>query len=156
MRIYHRNASALLFEKVHSLENSHNSWRCIHLNLSSKREHYSQMLRTYFIIKGLTETLSDNEGYIYLCSDGDIFILFQGILRPVMAKLAHYFGDIDLSHAVERSSDNFFTVYDLSKDWSSFLNLCFTKSLITDALDETQAYMIRNILPLTADAVQDS
>jgi len=155
MKILHRNASARLFEKVHSLESAHNSWRSIHLNLSSKRERYSQMLRTYFIIKGLTETLSDHDGYIYLCSDGDIFILFQGALRPVIAKLSHYFGDIDLSHAVEKSGDDFLTVYDLSKDWSDFLNVCFAKSLTADAIDEEQFHVMDSILPSLASAGQD-
>lgn len=157
MRIIHRNASALLFEKVHSLENAYTSWRCIHLNLSSQREQYSQMLRTYFIIKGLTETLNDNDGTIYLCNDGDIFILFQGMLRPVMARLAHYFGDIDLSRATQKAEHSFFTIYDLSKDWAHFLNLCFTKSLIADTFDESPYYALGEVLPASAsDALQEN
>lgn len=155
MKILHRNANAQLFEKAHSLEGAHNSWRSIHLHMASKRERYSQMLRTYFIVRGLTETLADNDGYIYLCNDGDIFILFQGALRPVLAKLSHYFGDIDLSQAVEKPQNSFFTIFDLSKDWQEFLNLCFAKSLLAEAFDETHDYIMSSIVPSYADTMQD-
>lgn len=150
MKIHCRNASAQLFEKAHALAPKHNSWRCIMLTFSGAREHYSQTLRTYFIVKGLIEALGDEDGHIYLCSDGDICILFQGALRPVLSRLAHYFGDIDLSRATQARRDQFLTVFDLSTDWDDFMNFCFAKSLAAETFDDEHYYMLHEVMPLLA------
>jgi hypothetical protein len=136
MKILYRNTNALLFEKVNSLVDAPNSWRCIHLNLNGKGDHYSPMVRTYFIVKGFAETLQGEDGYIYLCSDGDIFILFQGAARPLLTKLAKHFGDIDIDRALDKNNDSLFRIYDLAKDWDEFFTLCFTKSMQTEAWDD--------------------
>lgn len=140
MRIIHRNASALLFEKVSALGQMHHSWRCIYINLAGRRMRHREMLHTYFIIKGIADILADDEGYVYLCKDGDIFILFQGLVRPILGKLAAHFGDLEPGAALERKEDAPFLLYDLSKDWRVFLSLCRTKSLISQTWDEMPGY----------------
>lgn len=130
MKILYRNATAQLFEKVNSLAAHPNSWRCIHLKLSHRREQYNnKRLLAYFLIKGIAEILSDDEGYIYLCGDGDIFILFQGAMRPVWNKLGSQFADIDMDYDSGQASGNLFAIYDLSKDWSELCRISYAKSL---------------------------
>jgi hypothetical protein len=59
------------------------------------------------------------DGYIYVMEDGDICILFQGRFEPVMAMLNARFADID-----DEAEDSLFTVYDLSRYWQLFYDLC--------------------------------
>ena len=140
MKLFYRNAAATLFEKVHSLSDYHNSWRCIHLKLSRKRERYNQQLLIYFVIKGIAEILANDDGYIYLCRDGDIFILFQGLMGPVLDKLGDHFADIDPDNAPDEAGSRFMTIYDLSRDWNLFFNLCYTKSRCMNLLNEAPDY----------------
>jgi hypothetical protein len=128
MKLYIQNALSVLFEKTSSLRNAPDSWRCIHLKIPQMQTRYNRSLRTNFIINGLTTILGDDEGYVYVCRDDDIFILFQGRAKPILTKLALYFGDIDLRTPVRRANQPF-ELYDLSKDWDEFYELCFNKTL---------------------------
>lgn len=123
MKIFTHNATALLFEKANSLRHIHDSWRCIQLKLSDTR-HYSPTLRRHFVLRGITELLDEHDGYVYLCDDNDIMILFQGRAQGIMNKLASYFADVD--------SKELFTLYDLHKDWAFFFALCYKKSMHRD------------------------
>jgi hypothetical protein len=128
MKIFHKHATMYLLEKIHTIRYFHSSWRCIHLQLSGKQEKYNRSMRAHFIIRGFAELLEADDGYVYLCDDGDIIILFQGRATPILTKLSTYFADIDPRYG-EGRFDRFFTTYDLSKDWAAFSNMCFVKSL---------------------------
>jgi hypothetical protein len=130
MKILDSNAGEQLFEKAKALKNQpHNSWRCIYLNLD-KEQRLNAGRRAKFVVPALTTLLRDNEGYIYLCEDGDIFILFQGAVRPIMAKLSSHFDDLKPWPLWDEPADHSaFTVFDLSRYWPAFFNLCQTKSL---------------------------
>ena len=129
MKILDRNAAEQLFEKVKSLaQQPHNSWRCIYLNLD-KQERLNAGRRAQFVVPTLVALLADADGYIYLCDDGDIFILFQGPLKSVMAKLSGHFADLKPRPLWEQPADSPFTIFDLSKYWQVFFNLCQAKSL---------------------------
>ncbi|MFW0777498.1 MAG: hypothetical protein ACN2B6_07255 [Rickettsiales bacterium] len=132
MKIFHRNATALLLEKASSISERPNSWRCIHLTLSEENTQYNQALLTCFMARGLSRVLAEDDGYIYLCSDGDIFILFQGAVKPILKRLADRFADIDLGYGNANDEDSFFTIYDLSTAWSDFFGVCYLKSMTSD------------------------
>lgn len=128
MKLHQYNAAAILFEKTSSIREEHDSWRAIHISLSKASERYNRTLRQHFIARGVTEALAVEDGYIYLCNDGDVFILFQGRMNPILKKLALIFEDIQtINH--HRHRRNPFTLYDLSTDWQSFYDICFAKSL---------------------------
>src|SRR6201996_8738928 len=96
MKVFTHNAAGLMFEKVESLEQElHRGWRCIYMKMNDKQERFNAMLRTNFINRAVVDLLAREEGYIYFCDDGDIFILFEGALKPIAAKLASHFGDLD-------------------------------------------------------------
>ena len=129
MKILDRNAGEQLFEKAKSLaQQPHNSWRCIYLNLD-RDQRLNAGRRARFVIPTLTALLENVDGYIYLCDDGDIFILFQGAVRPVMARLSSHFADLKPWPLWEEPSNGPFTVFDLSRYWPAFFNLCQAKSL---------------------------
>ncbi len=125
MNIVHQNAAARLLEKVKSLEPSPmSSWRCIHVNLADKPERYNHGLRAHFVAKTLIDRLADFDGYLFLCEDGDIFILFQGQVKSIVGKLSKDFIDI----TPDITDDHRFKVYDLSNGWKILYDLCRAKA----------------------------
>lgn len=139
MKILHQNATPLLFEKVKSLgPNPASSWRCIHVHLSNKPERYNHGLREHFVARTLIERLADLDGYMFLCNDGDIFILFQGPLKRVIGKLDSHFDEFngDFTHA--QPEDSRFTIYDLSAGWHSLMHVCQVKAL--EALEAPEGF----------------
>jgi hypothetical protein len=129
MNILDHNAAKHLFEKVKSLaQQPHNSWRCIYLNLD-KQDRFNAGRQGQFVVGTLVNLLADADGYIYLCDDGDIFILFQGPMKQVMNKLSGYFSDLKPRSLYEAPADSLCTIFDLSKYWQVFFNLCKAKSL---------------------------
>jgi len=134
MKIFDHHATLFLLEKLNSIRYFHSSWRSIHLQMSGKKERYNRTMRIHFILKGFQNLLAEDEGYVYLCEDGDIIILFEGRVTPMIKKLARYFGDLDAEYGSD-TLDHFFRTYDLSKDWGAFSHMCHIKSLETDLWD---------------------
>lgn len=132
MKILSRDATQRMFEKVKSLTEYHNSWRVIYFNLAHKPERYNQMLHTHFIIKAITSLLADDEGYIYLCEDGDIFILFQGAFFPIARKLSNHFAGLKPEQMWEQPGDALFSVFDLSTHWHAFYVLAMAKARMAE------------------------
>jgi hypothetical protein len=127
MKIINHDATNLLFEKAEELgQEPHESWKCIHFKLSERPERSNHALYTNFIVSPIVSLLNSNSGYVYLCDDGDIIILFQVALKPVISKLGTHFGEIDPEH-IKDSDDNMLEVFDLSKEWKKFHQLCESK-----------------------------
>lgn len=129
MKIYNQNATSLLFEKVKSLTHAHDSWRAIYFNFSDNQDQYSDGLRTHFVVKIIKELLADHEGNVYLCEDQDIVLLFQGPIRPIIAKLGEHFEGLKNQQVTIQPADELFTIFDLSQHWQIFFNLCKAKAL---------------------------
>lgn len=119
MKLLNYNAAAQLLERMKTLEHQpHGSWRAIHICLFDKHE-YTGNLRRHFFIHPLCDMLADHDGTIYVLDDGDIIILFQGRCEPVIRMLNARFADID-----DTEGEGLFTVYDLSRYWQLFYDLC--------------------------------
>ena len=131
MKILHENATSILLERVKALEPATHcsSWRCIHIALSNKPERFNHGLRAYFVARALIRRLRDHDGYLFLCDDGDIFLLFQGPMKPVLKKLEPHFHDIETDLAGDDDGENRFSVYDLGTDWLNLYTLCCHKRL---------------------------
>jgi hypothetical protein len=127
MKVTSHNANILLFDKIESINSEdHHNWRCIQLAFSDKKGRYSASLRAHFVVKTIVSTLEGMEGNIYLCEDGDIFILFQGIAKPVITKLSAHFADL-VPDQEEGKAGELFTIFDLSKGWKNFYGICYDK-----------------------------
>ena len=128
MKIINHNTVSLLFERADALgQEPHESWRCIYFKCPYKKEHHNKGLYENFIVNPVINLLADISGYIYLVDDGDIFILFQGALKPVTSKLSAHFGDLDPDRVTGDPETGLFSIFDLSKHWDEFFNLCETK-----------------------------
>jgi len=129
MKVYTHNSASQLFERVESLDQvDHDHWRCVYLKLYDKQERMNHMLRTNFINRAIVDILDKDEGHIYFCEDGDIFILFEGALKPLLARLSTHFGDLDPDQLRGQPNESMFTFFDLSKHWQGFYNICREKA----------------------------
>jgi len=137
MKNVNYNAVTLLFEKLESLgKQRHDSWKCIYLDLASRYKGVHSSLHTNFIIRGIHSSLAGDEGTVYLCEDGDIFILFRGPLKPIVHKLSQHFADLNPAKIRERNKDSLFTLFDLGSHWQEFYELCDAKYIHTLAAQE--------------------
>jgi hypothetical protein len=131
MKQIYVNASNILFEKVESLDgedDKRHGWKCIYVRLSDRQERFNRQLRMHFVNRAITELLSADEGYIYFCDDGDIFILFEGALKPLTDKLSSHFGDLDPDQLRGTAESGIFTFFDLNRHWQGFYNICREKA----------------------------
>ena len=125
MKIFDRNSEFHLYEMAKTLRGQpHASWRCIHMRLSDR---YSYLLKNHFMASMVTQRLTDAEGYIYLCGDGDVIILFQGQLRHVLGRLGAHVDGLKHEQLLKVSDENPFLIYDLGSQWEHFYYLCRTK-----------------------------
>jgi hypothetical protein len=129
MRVFDTNAAAMLMDRCEMLEEKdHHSWRCIYVRLHDKEERFNTMLRVNFINRAIVDIMNKDEGYIYFCDDGDIIVLFEGALKPVITRLGRHFGDLDADQLRGQPQDNLFSFFDLSKHWEGFADLCRRKA----------------------------
>ncbi len=141
MKVINRNSVNLLFERAEGLQqSSHDSWRCIYFKFSDKPERNNHTLYNNFVVKAITDILEDTGGYIYLCDDADIFVMFQGALKPVLAKLGNHFADLN-PERMENQDDGLCSVFDLGKQWQEFYNLCEAKYFESVISEEARAHI---------------
>jgi hypothetical protein len=143
MRSIRSNATGILFNKIAELsQEAHDSWRCVYINLSRKDARYNRALLTNFVNNAIEQLLSNAEGTIFFCEDNDIFILFQGTPKSVLAKLASHFKELNPREIHGNPDENLFTFLDLSIQWRDLLRLCRSKFFRTQ-----QAYEAPYTLP---------
>lgn len=138
MKLFSQNAESTLLEKVKSLSEQHNTWRCLYINFSDHREDYSEGLRTHVVTNIIKELLDGEDGYIYLCEDGDVFILFQGKVSLILDKLGEHFRGLGKEKGKLQPEDEIYTIFDLSTHWQIFLTLCKNKAAKISATTETK------------------
>lgn len=128
MKLLNHNAPALLLEKAKSLGDRPQSWRCIHIGLSEIEQQYSSYVIRHFVIEAIAVLLGNDEGYVYVCDDGDVFILFQGALKPVLSRLSSHFDGMWPPQLDDQPEDNLFTIFDLGRHYTLFLRFCTAKA----------------------------
>ena len=127
MKLYSHHAATLLHAKAKSISENHNSWRCIYLDFSSQQDAYSDGVRSYVVTNILKDLLEGEDGYAYLCDDGDVFILFQGKVSDIMNRLGEHFKGLADGSSTTGGEEALCTVFDLSMKWNEFFALCERK-----------------------------
>lgn len=129
MKTYDSDAGNRLFGKIKAFGAAyHNSWRCIYIQFSEHPQLYNRTVHTHFVVRTIADALADLEGEVYVCDDGDVFILFKGLLRPVMIRLGGHFHGIMPDRAGRQPEDSLFTIFDLGRHWPVFFALCKSKA----------------------------
>lgn len=129
MRLYNRQAETFLFEKVKSISEQHVRWRAIHIDFSAHQDEGADALRSYVVTNIIKDLLEYEDGYVYLCKDGDVIILFQGKVRDILARLGEQFHDVGLINSP--GDDGYYHLFDLSQDWQKFYAICEYKAAET-------------------------
>lgn len=145
MKLVHTHATHMLVEKAESIEQAErHSWRCVYMRLHDKQERFNRELRAHFINRAIVDILARDEGHIYFCDDGDIFMVFEGALKPVADKLSKHFGDLDPDQLRGNSESGMFSFFDLGKHWEGFYELCLDKlNRVVPARDRLQPVAVQ-------------
>ncbi len=130
MQIITTDAEMRLSEMVSSIQNT-TSWRAIHLNFSKLDASYREGMRTQVLLNIIKDLLKDEKGQVFLCEDGDIFLVFLGVATKILDKVSLYMTDL-FKESIEGSGidgDAFCQVYDLSVEKDAFFAVCRQKLL---------------------------
>lgn len=138
MRLYNFEAERLLREKVLAIREEHARWRCIRLDFSSQHDRYNERLISHVVMNIVKGLFDEGDGHIYLCDDGEVFILFQGKASDIVARLAGQYSDLN------------YELYDLGLHWERFHALCQAKvetaqAGIFDAVETTVMKPLREL-----------
>lgn len=128
MNLITRDAERLLLEKANSIASHPQNWRCIYINFSTQKEQYSEGLRSHVVTNIIKDMLEGDDGYIYLCEDGDVFIIFRGQVTPIIEKLGEQIRDLGKQNGTPHPEEDIYSVLDLSKFWTVFYTLCKNKA----------------------------
>lgn len=111
MQLYTYYAEQLLVDKSKAISAQASRWRCIYLNFSE----HSDRPRNHVVTNIFKELFKGEDGNIYLCKNGDVFLLFTGKVGGVVEKLEGQFRDIN------------YQLFDLGLQWAPFFELCESK-----------------------------
>lgn len=129
MKIYHQYANNYLREQSRIIQASPQRWRCIYFHFSHLDESYTAGLRTNIVVNIFKDLLRDYSGFVYLCDDGDIVILFQGMVAPILEKLGdHVQGLILAKRGTTPDVESLCEVMELRIHWDRFEALCQQKT----------------------------
>lgn len=137
LKVFHQDAVLFLREKAKAIAAEAIRWRCIHMDFSTLQNRCSEGLRNY-AAHTVIDALNDEEGSIYLCRDGDLFVLFQGKVGDIVDKLGAHFKDIADPASTAQEGTTLYTLYDLSleRNWNEFLTRVTQKAELLQKKDE--------------------
>lgn len=123
-----QSAETILFEQArHLARRAHATWRCIYFNVSALDPKETHDLHRTAALGNLSELLEDTEGTIFQCHDGDVFILFQGAVLPLLRKLGKAIEELRPERVLNPDPDSPFLLFDLGMQWAPFFALCRLK-----------------------------
>lgn len=126
MKLVMHDVASALAQKCVSLAARHDSWRCIHISFAAYHKHNKKLPRKNLLLGIVSEMLKSDDGFIYYCNDGDLILLFEGKIASICNRLGAYFQSF--KEGPQDASAPLHTIFDLSKDWPRFVDLCEQKS----------------------------
>ncbi len=144
MQLIHTHGVQKLYERVDTLsQQPHDSWRCVYLRLRNQALQSRRDAYAHFILQPVVNLLTGSKGTIYLCEDGDIFLLFQGRTAPILDKLRSHLGDS--THGSSKKSLFRVFEYNLGTHWETFHAVCESKYLKALAAREHGEIILNDI-----------
>lgn len=129
MKVYHQYANNYLRDQSRIIKGSPERWCCIYFHFSQLDESFTSGLRSNIVVNIFTDLLRDDSGFVYLCDDSDIVILFQGMVTPILEKLGdHVQGMISPKRGAAPQIDSLCEVLELRLHWERFESLCQQKN----------------------------
>lgn len=132
LRTITKDTEAKLVEMADVIRDEANSWRGLHFRFSRLLDHYRSDYQLKIAVNLITDLLKELDGSVFICADGDIFVVAKGagraLLDKVVFQLRYLFMDDPLAYNAEgQENAEFCALYDLSVDWQDFANACRKK-----------------------------
>ena len=152
MEIIHRNATSALFRKAEELsQKPREAWKCIYFKLPATEERLAHCLPA-FNADVLSHIFARTVGFGYFCENGEVFVLFKGSYHSLNARLSAYLETLYPSR-METPVQTHFSLFDLSRDWSSFYLLCEKRYIgVLAALEEGALLGNQSAVPVSVSA----
>lgn len=151
IKVTSKDAEAKLVEQMEALRDESSAWRALHFRFARLLEHYKSDYQIKIAVNLISDLLKENDTFIYICPDCDIFVLTKGTnkggLEKVVFQLRYLFMDDPLAYSADgQENENFSVLYDLSVDWLDFMNAC-KKKLGASAKSEAVENMASREMP---------
>lgn len=132
LKTIRRDTEARLVEHVDAIRGDSNAWRALHFRFARLMEHYKSDYQIKIAVNLITDLLKDADGFVFVCSDCDIFTTAKGTnkvqLEKVVFQLRYLFMDDPLAYSADgQENSDFCILYDLSVDWQDYANACRKK-----------------------------
>lgn len=151
MKIINHNAAAALFEKVEDLNQEPTvGWKCIYFKIPNAQERKTHAM-PQFDTDIVTHMLARMKGTVYMCNNGEIFILYHGNYPSLTTRLSMYLWSLYSDSTSGGHAHQLFSVFDLSSPWESFYHFCEKRYM--DAIADAEALVMfpRIETPIPAD-----
>jgi len=142
MKIINKDTEKKFLEFIEKTKKSPNSWDCIHFPFSILKKENLEERRLNLLVTLAKDSFSDPEGSIFVCSDGDIFILQKKLqtasLENFLSDLKFFFKNDPLIAQKSKGNKNaFHNDYKLPADLIDLAYLCEFKLADSKGLSET-------------------
>ena len=123
-----RSAEAKIVDMLSTIRDPQ-GWQAVHFKLADLMEQYQSEYQVKIAINLINDLLKTYEGGIFLLQDQGIIVLVQQLEKTILNKLVfqlrYLYMDDPLAYTDDgHENPDFCTIYDLSRDWNSFADMC--------------------------------
>jgi hypothetical protein len=135
LQIVYKSAEVKLLEALNDISEP-SGWQAIHFHLSDLLEQYKSEYQSKIAINLIHDLLKNYMGGIYLMGDQSIVVLCYQVDKSTQNKLIfqlrYLYMDDPLAYTEEgQENSDFSTLYDLTRDWQEFFDLCTRRMAMT-------------------------
>jgi EAL domain-containing protein (putative c-di-GMP-specific phosphodiesterase class I) len=128
MKIIKREPEANLIEVLTDMQDALQGWYAVAFHFSHLLEHYKSEYQIKITLNLLNDLLSGRDGAIYLCEDATIYVVVNGVSKPILDKmvfqLRYLFMDDPLAYTAEGDENpGFCDVFPLDEHYEIFLSM---------------------------------
>jgi hypothetical protein len=153
MKVVSLNAIASLYEKAEELSHQPGEgWKCIYFKIPRDEERQAYSL-PHFDAGIITHMLAKTKGCLYLCDNGEIFILYKGTHASVQTRLSMYLWALYPEPMNVRTNHHLYSLFDLSKQRAAFHAFCEKRYIEALAVSEARAIAHRASAALSSPRV---
>ncbi len=135
MQLFQRNAEAKLVEALNSVTDP-TGWHALHFHLDALMEPFKSEYQVKIAVNLINDLLKNFDGGIFVLQDSSIILVCYGLEKTLQNKLVfqlrYLYMDDPLAYTdAGQENPDFYTVYDLHKDWQEFMDLSSRRMALT-------------------------
>jgi len=158
--IYLRSAEVKLVESLNAVRDPM-GWQAVHFRLDALLEQYKSEYQIKIAVNLINDLLKNYEGGIFLLMDHSIVVMVSELEKAVLSKLIfqlrYLYMDDPLAYTDEgHENPDFCTIYDLSRDWNAFSDMCTKRMALTSRKQTTAPLEQRRVENIARGPVLES